>query len=63
MGKCLSLLIIFLLNTISHALTSVSEDKLNRVLCFASSGDVVSARKDVQTPYHITNDLEMEQTL
>ncbi len=34
-----------------------------RALCFASSGDVVSARKDVQSSYNLTNDPEMEQAL
>lgn len=34
-----------------------------RALCFASSGDVVSARKDVQTSYNLTNDPNMEQAL
>lgn len=34
-----------------------------RALCFASSGDVVSARKDVQTSYNLTNEPEMEQAL
>ena len=34
-----------------------------RALCFASSGDVVSARKDVQSSYNLTNDPEMEKAL
>lgn len=34
-----------------------------RALCYASAGDVVSARKDVQSSYNLTNDPEMEQAL
>jgi hypothetical protein len=34
-----------------------------RSLCYASSGDVVSARKDVQSAYDLTDDPEFEQAL
>lgn len=34
-----------------------------RAWCLASSGDIIGARKDVQTSYNLTNDPEMEKTL
>lgn len=34
-----------------------------RALCYASSGDLLSARKDVQSSYNLTNDSDMEQAL
>ena len=34
-----------------------------RALCYAYSGNLVSARKDVQTSYNLTDDPELEKTL
>ena len=34
-----------------------------RALCYAYSGDLISARKDVQAAYNLTDDPEFEQTL
>ena len=34
-----------------------------RALCFAYSGNIVSARKDVQTAYNLADDPELEKTL